>query len=55
MPGAGYNQPEKKLAELQKVYTQNGGKLTDTIHHLENILFSKENARNAVGLGFIGK
>ncbi|MBK9329057.1 MAG: glycoside hydrolase family 104 protein [Sphingobacteriales bacterium] len=27
LPGAGYNQPEKKIAELQKVYTQNGGKL----------------------------
>ncbi|MBK9329058.1 MAG: hypothetical protein IPM95_07035 [Sphingobacteriales bacterium] len=24
------------------------------MHHLENILFSRENALNAVGLGFIG-
>lgn len=27
MPGAGYNQPEKKLAELQEVYKNNGGNI----------------------------
>ncbi|HMV15718.1 MAG TPA: glycoside hydrolase family 104 protein [Chitinophagales bacterium] len=26
MPGAGYKQPEKKLAELKKIYVQHGGK-----------------------------
>jgi muramidase (phage lysozyme) len=27
MPGAGYNQPEKQLAELKEVYVKNGGQL----------------------------